>query len=616
MKIKLFALICLCAGITAFARAQSFKFAEISDTHVGSQTGAEDLRRVVRDINADTSLKFVILSGDITEFGADRELRLAKSILDSLNKPLHVIPGNHDANWSESGGNSVITVFGAQTMTFSYGGYLFLGTACGPFMRMGPGQIPREDILWLRSQLRQMKDTSMPVVFVNHYPMNSSLNNWYQALELLKTRNVQLILCGHGHADHRYNFEGIPGVMCRSTLRARDSVGGYNIVTFTGDTAYFQERIPGVETFKPWTTAPLFNHHFSRDTSSWPRPSYAVNDTFGQVRTVWQYKDQSDIGSGTVMEGSLIFSTDTRGWLYALDKKTGKLKWHFATHGKIYSTPAVSGKYVVVASSDRNIYCVRAKNGKPVWTYKTMKPNVASPLIHEGTVFIGGSDGIFRALDLKTGHLRWDFDSVKGFVVSRPLFYDGRIYFGCWGNEFYALDAATGRLDWKWSHGYANRMYSPAVCQPAATGGRIFIVAPDRTMTALEAASGRVVWRKKWPGVKVRESMGLSADSSLVYVKTMEGELYGVSTTADTMQLSWRSPLQLGYEICPTPIVEYKGTVFIATQSGTVYAVSRDTGERLWAHKISNCLVNSIMPVGDREMVVSTMDGQIACLRY
>src|SRR5690242_2364232 len=164
-------LCCLLSGLCLRAASQSFKFAEISDTHVGSSTGAEDLRRVVRDINADSSLKFVILSGDITEFGADKELRLAKSILDSLNKPLHVIPGNHDANWSESGGNSVITIFGAQTMSFTYGGYLFLGTACGPFMRMGPGQIPREDILWLGARLKEMKDTSTPVIFVNHYPM-------------------------------------------------------------------------------------------------------------------------------------------------------------------------------------------------------------------------------------------------------------------------------------------------------------------------------------------------------------------------------------------------------------------------------------------------------------
>src|ERR1700744_2696338 len=121
--ILFFAGILLVTGVTA---QSGFKFAHVSDTHVGgSVTAADDLRSTVRDINADVELKFVILTGDITEFGADTELQLAKQILDSLNKPWYIIPGNHDANWSESGANSFRKVFGAETTTFQYGGYLF-----------------------------------------------------------------------------------------------------------------------------------------------------------------------------------------------------------------------------------------------------------------------------------------------------------------------------------------------------------------------------------------------------------------------------------------------------------------------------------------------------------
>ena len=63
----------------------------------------------------------MILSGDITDFGSDSEFMLAKKILDSLNKPWHIIPGNHDANWSESGTNSFKKIFGAETFQFKYG---------------------------------------------------------------------------------------------------------------------------------------------------------------------------------------------------------------------------------------------------------------------------------------------------------------------------------------------------------------------------------------------------------------------------------------------------------------------------------------------------------------
>jgi len=86
--------------------AQPFQFALVTDTHVGGATGADDLRRTVEDINNLPAIDFVILSGDVTEFGSDEELRLAKQILDSLDKPLYIVPGNHDSNWSESGANS------------------------------------------------------------------------------------------------------------------------------------------------------------------------------------------------------------------------------------------------------------------------------------------------------------------------------------------------------------------------------------------------------------------------------------------------------------------------------------------------------------------------------
>src|SRR5688572_12646443 len=116
--------------------AQSFTFAFLSDTHIGSNMAEEDLRRTVRNINADSSIAFVVITGDITEFGSDDEIKLAKQILDSLNKPWYIIPGNHDSNWSESGSNSFKKIFGAETFSFIHNGYLFLGTSSGPNMRM------------------------------------------------------------------------------------------------------------------------------------------------------------------------------------------------------------------------------------------------------------------------------------------------------------------------------------------------------------------------------------------------------------------------------------------------------------------------------------------------
>ena len=614
-KILLFIIVLTIAISYSYGQTK-FTFAHVSDTHIGSANADEDLRRTVQNINADTSIRFVILTGDITDFGADEELMLAKRILDSLNKPWHIIPGNHDANWSESGTNSFKRIFGNETFNFQYNGYLFLGTVCGPNMRMSPGQVSRENIVWLDSTLKHMKDKNMPIIFANHYPQDSALNNWYEVIDRLKTSNTQLIICGHGHNNHLLNFEGIPAVMGRSNLRAKKPVGGYNLVTVSNGIVTYEERNPVTNEQRQWTQVQLMKHDFKSDTTQYFRPSYSCNKTYSNVKTVWQFNDNSDIGSGVALNNSAVFASNSKGQVYALSIKDGKKLWSYQANGKIYSTPAYAENLVVVGSTDNYIYCLQANSGKLVWKYATNKAVVANPLINNETVFIGASDGHFRALDLKTGKLKWDFEGVKGFVVDRPLMYKNKIYFGSWGTEFYALDASTGKLVWKWNNGSANRMFSPAACYPVATAGKIFIAAPDRYMTVFDAETGNVIWRKQDPKNRVRESIGLSADSTLVYAKTMDGDVIGISTSASEMDIPWRSDTQLNYEIAPTAIVEYNNVVYVPSNSGVVTAVNRQDGKVLWKHKLSNCLVTSLTSVGPHKIIATTMDGKLACLTF
>lgn len=599
--------------VQANAQIKPWKFAHVSDTHIGNETSVADLQRTVKDINANPDLQFVVISGDITEFGSDEELNSAKTIFNGLNKPWYIVPGNHDMKWSESGGNSFKKVFGAETFAFKSNGFLFLGTNCGPNMRMSPGQVPRENIVWLDSVLKQTPKQT-PIIFVNHYPQDSSLNNWYEIINRLKTHNIQLVICGHGHSNHHLNFEGIPGIMGRSNLRAKDTVGGYNIVTVKADSVFYNERQPGVLTQATWTQDRLYQHDFRGH--KYPRPSYAVNQYFNKVREVWSLQDANDIGAGTVIAGNLVIITNTAGWINAYNVKSGKKIWATQTGGKIYSTPCAAGNAIVVACADNYLYCLAKNTGKVIWKAEAQKPLVSSPVIADERVFCGSSDGHFRCFELSSGKLKWDFNQVAGFVETKPLLYNGRIYFGSWGNHLYALDQKSGSLIWNWFDGYTNRMFSPAACNPVAAGNRLFIVAPDRYMTCFDAATGKVIWRNGDPKIKVRESMGLSADSSLVFVKTMDGDVLGVDTKADTMKITWKGERNMGYDISPSIVEERDGLVFSLSNSGCIYAFKRTDGALAWIHKLSNCLVNPLSFLNENRLIGTTMDGKITCLEY
>jgi outer membrane protein assembly factor BamB/predicted phosphodiesterase len=594
-----------------------FQFALVTDTHIGNATSAEDLRRTVADINASDSLAFAIFSGDITEFGSDAELNLARQILDSLTKPWYIVPGNHDAKWSESGGNSFRKIFGAETFSFGYGSFLFIGTNSGPNMRMGPGQIPRENIVWLDSLLDATPERKTPIIFINHYPLDPGLNNWYEVVDRLKSRNIQLILCGHGHSDRIMDTEGIPGLMSRSNLRASEAVGGYNIMRVSGDTLLTASvRRPALKTQAPWAKVILSDHKFTGSTTDYPRPDFSVNGLHPDVREVWRREEKSDIGAGVAMAAGIIVSAGTDGFIKAQRLRNGKPKWQYRTGSKIYGTPDAGGDRVIVSATDGTVYALSIRSGRLLWKFDAGERIVASPVINDEQVVITGSGGKCYSLSLEDGSIQWLNETIEGFVETTPLIYKSLILFGTWGNRFYALDAKTGVTRWIWNDGYQNRMLSPAACVPAAVDNRIFFVAPDRKMTCLDASTGKTIWQSKIGDHSVRESMGLSTDSTLVLAKTMEGNIIGVSADGSPGDVRWKADTNIGYDIAPSVVVENEGVVYVPSDKGFIYAISRNSGELIWAHRISACLITQILPVSPHSVVCTSMDGVITRLSY
>jgi len=591
--------------------SQPFVFAHITDTHVGGTTGAEDLRLAVEDINSLDEIKFVLVTGDLTEFGSLKELEETRRILDGLKTPWYVVPGNHDSKWSESGCNDFVRVFGAEFFSFDYGGIRFIGTASGPNMRMAPALVPREQLLWLESTLREMEDTLQPVVFINHYPLDESMSNSGKVLQLLGIRNVVVSLMGHGHNNKVYDFGGLPGVMGRSSLRAGKERGGYNIVTCKEDTLFFAERITGRETLPVWSKIPLNKgtRPFTPPIGTTPRSISSAS-----VSKVWEFADESDIGAGIAVRGNLCVYTRTDGHIVARDVRDGRVVWSYKTGGKLFSTPAIRGCRVVCPSTDGNIYGLDLREGRLLWSYVTGKPIVASPVIRGKRVFTGSSEGKFRANRLSDGKLLWQYDSISNFVETRPLLYRGGVYFGSWGNTFYALDQKRGRLLWKRVK-YGNRMFSPAAVWPVAARGKVFIVAPDRRMTALDAKTGREIWDSgKWT---CRESIGISGNKKEVYIKNMtEGNVMAFDARSDTQKVVWECKAGLGYEIAPSAITQKGDLVYIPTTSGIVYAIDRKENRVAWKYMVGEALVNHILPIRGNRLLVTTLEGRVVCLEY
>lgn len=602
----------------AASASDTLTFAYISDTHVGSGSGATDLEACVADMNTLPEIRFVIHAGDVTEFGADSELELTKSIMDHLKMPYYIVPGNHDVKWSESGGNTFNRLWGGSVFTFDAGGIRFIGTDSGPNMRMGMAQVPRESLVWMDSLVRATpKD--MPIVYITHNPVEKSLSNWDHVYDILKQGNLVLTMGGHWHSNNFKTYDGIPAVIGRSSLASTPKFGGagYNLVridTRTGDVAIYNRQASGTTAEKPWCTFNLFTTADRSVPQS--RPDYSINQQYPNVEVVWQFQDKADIGAGFATDGRRIFYATAPGVIKAVEAKSGKPVWEFPTGGRIYSFPYYADGRVVCASTDGNVYCLDAKKGKELWRYRTEKGIVACPLVHQDAVYIGSSCGKFYAIDLRTGREKWTYEGIKGFIEARPCADDRKVYIGSWGNEFYAFDLKTGALVWKWQNS-GSRMYSAAANFPVEAYGKIFITTPERATRALDKETGREIWFSKAPNG--RESQGLSLDGKTLYVKTMlTNELAGVDTQADTCLIRWRCPLpnDADMDLAPAEILSNGNAIFVPSSVGKVYAVAADGSRVLWARKLSNTVINHILPLSEDTVVVSTMDGIVACLKY
>ncbi|MBN3581894.1 PQQ-binding-like beta-propeller repeat protein [Algoriphagus aestuarii] len=594
--------------------AQEFKFAFITDTHIGSPNGVaeEDLKNTVSDINSLDSIDFAIVTGDITEMGTDAEIKKAKELLDELTIPYYVIPGNHDTGWSESGGVSFISIFGYDKFVFEHKGYKFIGTASGPYVRMSDGHIPRDAVVWLDSVLNATP-AKQPIINANHYPLDQSLDNWFEMTDRLKQHNTQFSICGHGHTNKAYDFEGIPGTMGRSNLRAKEKIGGYTIVEITKDTAYFSERNPGVKTQDPWREIPLFDRDYE-DLPQFPKPNDGINSLYPLVAVKWSYHSSANVISTPLVTRDRVYFGNSVGKFEALDARSGKPVWEFQTDGGIFSSPVNFKNLVIFGSGDGNIYALNSKNGKLEWKTKANAAVLGSPIMDENRVYIGASDGKFRALDASSGSIIWEFEGLKGPVVSKPLITADAVIFGAWDRNLYSLDKKTGQLNWSWNNGSANRMFSPAMCIPVEAEGIVFIVAPDRYLTALDRESGQELWRSN--EATVRESIGISEDKKSIYGKTMNDEIVAFPVSRKASPLAWKMDVGFGYEHVPSMLIEKNGQVYFGTKNSTVYSINPQTNQINWAHKIDNSMANTVHVVDEHSLVVATMDGKVEWLTF
>lgn len=603
-------------AITAAATlwsADAQRVAMLQDVHVtpGNQNESA-LREAVREIN-NGGFDFVVMNGDLTNEGSDIELENVKAILDSIEAPLFVLPGNHETTWSQSAAHTFPRLWGNDRFAAVFGDSLMIaGIACGPYMKMGDGHIKQEDLHWLRKTLEENVKPGMKVLSFNHYPLLDDLDNYTEYIEVLQDYPVIAHICGHYHSWRHYTAgeKGSGSDIECAILRAldmRDGNYGYAILDITPDWIHIYNKVLGKDP-EPKMALPVRAAH----TPVKPRERKPLNAPEGyDVVKIWA--DSASVFTRLGFDRNSVFFGTSTGHVRAVDKHSGKLAWDVPTGESLYSRPVLlkGGKNIAVPAADA-ILVLKTDNGAETRRLPSREgPYVADGAISpDGKTYLQGAYKRFEARNAANGKLLWSYDSIFNYCQAAPAVSGNDLIFGAWDTNLRNIDLRTGKLKWAWNNGKSANMLGPGNVVPVITPERVYIVAPDRYMTAIDRLTGKTLWRDN--SHRYREALGHSEDLTRIYAKTMDGELVAVDATMPRFSELWTIDMGLGYEHAPCIVAEKNGIVYAGSRRGRVVMVDPARREVIADLHLGVSEVNGIDsdPFSD-DIYVSLIEGSV-----
>ncbi|MCL5030964.1 MAG: PQQ-binding-like beta-propeller repeat protein [Bacteroidetes bacterium] len=596
------------------AFSQSYKYGWISDIHIGAPGSESDLENVIHDINSRKDISFVVVTGDIAEKGRNDELEIAKSILDSLNVPYHIIPGNHDTKWSESGCTKFKELWKDDKFDFQYDGVEHIGMNSGIPWRGGGGHFAVEDLPWLNSVLAKTPEGEQ-IIFYAHHPLDGEIDNWFEVTNRLKKYNIKAILVGHGHANKLMNFGGIPAAMGRSTLSYKKS-WGYTLVDNEIDSLFFYE-VTSDSIPKFWGAIGKINSPIPEvDSTQFINYTTTLSNSKLEAEVLWQKELNTTLSASLLVTDNNIYAAAINGNVYCYDL-SGNLIWENKTGETIFSRPVEGNGILAVGTIVGDLITIDASTGKIIQTIGIDEP-ITSQLIsmdieYNGQattgVVLGTAKGSLYCYDINSLEMIWENHSAQGMIETKPLLIDDRIIYGSWDNYLYCIDSRSGIINWKWTEN-KNFYYSPAACWPATDGKNVYVSTPDKFISAIDLMLGTTVWHKNifdtW------ETIGISDNKENLLIKSYDGNFNIAS--AKTGKLIKNIKIGFGIDTMPIDPIEWNSNIIFGSKDGKIYLIDKNYN---WQPLffLGTCRVQNVFHIKDNIFAASNMDGKIVVFK-
>lgn len=506
-------------------------FLQVSDVHF--PYAAADSRATIQELpRGPVSLegvtvpapRFVMVTGDLNEYGGGGGAWEGyMKLWQETRIPVYHLLGNHDNTW-DCGRPRLRRLYGRAFYSFAVGNAKMIAFDTATPQDPRPS-IPTEGLLWLKEELARTP-AGQWVFFCCHHPLDgeefASHYDLARLLDLLRTRNVVLLMVGHGHSARGWSIGGLDATMGGCSFgRTR----GYSIISLQGATLRVYHQYVGesrrlvklLEKPLPKASPFLQVSGLSPGDGKVFGPAaplyWRLRLASGSVATSGRWvcgRAKGDLArQGEVWIARLprkglapgahtvhFELTDARGLVtprtlsFWVDDGPVRIAWKKALGGSCQSGPALVGGRLLVGSNDGRLSAFDAVTGRRRWSVQTGGEVRGRPCVDpaSGWTYFASADGALRAVT-EAGREKWRLQTGSAIYAS-PVLAQNLVVCGTNSGQVVAADRRTGKLRW--------RATAPGYCipTPAAVGeGAAFLGSWDRYVYALNLADGSLRWR-------------------------------------------------------------------------------------------------------------------------
>jgi outer membrane protein assembly factor BamB len=148
----------------------------------------------------------------------------------------------------------------------------------------------------------------------------------------------------------------------------------------------------------------------------------ALNRSSGEE--VWAYEAGAGIGSGTGFDDARAFVISRDGVVHGVDKVTGNGLWTFKTGGEkqwdywdyYLSTPLADQQdSLYFGTGDHHVYALNKRSGALRWKFETGAILHGDPVLSGEKFIVGSIDGKMYAHDRTNGKALWPYKTVGNY---------------------------------------------------------------------------------------------------------------------------------------------------------------------------------------------------------